>query len=101
MRPELGGGCWSDTDSCVVVKTEQNPITHCILHKASFLVLVCSHYILGQQQPVADILQESVVVTKLLIHSSHLGRASCVGQQGWRSTAIDNLKRGSSKGGLE
>ena len=59
------------------------------------------HDILGQQQSITNIFQERVAVTELLVHSSYSGRAGCIGQQGWRSTAIDNLKRSGAKGGLE
>jgi hypothetical protein len=59
------------------------------------------HDILGQQQSITNIFQERVAVTELLVHSSYSGRAGCIGQQGWRGTTVDNLKRSSTKGGLE
>jgi len=60
-----------------------------------------SHDILGQQQSITNIFQECVAVTELLAHGSYSGRAGCIGQQGWRGTTVDNLKRSSTEGGLE
>jgi hypothetical protein len=100
-RPNLGGGSRSDANSRALVETQPNPVTDQVFDGTRLPVLMLSHDILGQQQSITNIFQERVTVVELPVHSRHSGCAGCVGQHGRRGTAVGNLKRSSTEGGLE